>query len=49
MGKEAYATFVRNEVELEDALILLKSIKETKSFKKVLVLFDSGNLEIGSW
>ncbi|OXA45936.1 phenolphthiocerol synthesis polyketide synthase type I Pks15/1 [Folsomia candida] len=33
MGKEAYATFPRNADEVEDALILLKSIKEQKPLK----------------
>ncbi|XP_021965943.1 probable polyketide synthase 39 [Folsomia candida] len=41
MGKDAYATFACNDTEVEDALILLKSIKEAKTFKKVLILYDS--------
>lgn len=48
MEKEAYATFARNTGEVEEALILLKSIKETKTFKKVLILYDS-EIGIDSW
>lgn len=48
MGKEAYATFARNPGEVEDAIIFLKSIKETKTFKKVLILYDP-RIGLSSW
>lgn len=48
MKKKAYATFARNANEVEDALILLKSIKETKTFQKLLILHDS-EIEISLW
>lgn len=49
MEKHAYVTYARNSKDVEDALILLKSIKGTKSFKPVMILLDSENCGHDSW
>lgn len=43
MEKQAYVTFARNSTEVDDAMRILSDIRETKSLRQVLILFDSEN------